>query len=576
MTKLAKFLKPFTALVAATLVLVFLQSMAELYLPTLMADIVNTGVMKNDVAYIWQVGRLMLLVAAGDAVAAVLASFFSSRTAAGFGRNLRNRIFTQVEGFSLHEFDRIGTATLITRTTNDVTQVQMVLMIMMRMMVMAPMMAIGGIIMAVRKDAALSWLLVVVVPILGAVILFMASKGLPLFRIMQIKLDKLNLVLRERLTGIRVIRAFNRTDHEMARFTDANRDLTDTAIKVNRIMAAMMPIMMLLMNLTSIAIIWFGAIRIDRGQMLIGNMMAFIQYAMQILFSMLMVSMMFIMVPRAAASAGRINEVLEVVPALNDPPQGSAKGATGRRGLVEFRDVTFCYPGAEQPALSHISFTAGPGEVTAIIGGTGSGKSTLVNLIPRFYDVQSGSVLVDGVDVRAMTQETLREKIGFVPQQAILFTGTVADNIRYGKENASDDEVRSAAETAQAVDFIAAMPNGFDSYIAQGGVNFSGGQKQRLAIARALVRRPEVYVFDDSFSALDFKTDARLRAALRKRTADSTVLIVAQRVGTIMDADRILVLDDGHVVGMGTHQELMRSCNVYREIVSSQIEEELA
>ena len=593
MTKLTRFLKPFDALVAATLVLVFIQSMAELYLPTLMSDIVNTGIMKKDTAYIWQVGRFMLLVAAGGAVASVFASYFSSRTAAGFGRDLRGKVFTMVEGFSLHEFDKIGTATLITRTTNDITQVQMVLMIMMRLMVMAPMMAIGGIIMAVHKDASLSWLLVIVLPILLAVILFMASKGLPLFRQMQTKLDKLNLVLRERLTGIRVIRAFNRVDHEKARFTEANGDLTATAIKVNQIMAAMMPIMMLLMNLTSVAIVWFGGIRIDRGDMQIGNMMAFIQYAMQILFSMLMVSMMFIMVPRAAASAVRINEVLEVVPAIKDKARGAGSetetgtgqaaggsstedAAADMRGFVEFKDVTFNYPGAEQPALSNISFAAGPGEVTAIIGGTGSGKSTLVSLIPRFYDVKSGGILVDGVDIREMKQEDLRAKIGFVPQQAILFTGTVADNIRYGRETASDDEVRSAAETAQATDFISSMPDGFDAYIDQGGVNFSGGQKQRLAMARALVRRPEIYVFDDSFSALDFKTDARLRAALRRRIGDSTVLIVAQRVGTVMDADRIIVLDDGRVVGMGKHQELMKSCGVYREIVSSQFEEELA
>jgi len=443
------------------------------------------------------------------------------------------------------------------------------------MMVSAPMMAIGGIIMAVTKDGPLTWVLVVVLPILALVIYVLASKGVPLFKAMQVKLDKLNLVLREGLTGIRVIRAFNRIDHEKKRFTEANGDLTGTAIRVNQIMAALMPIMMLAMNFTSIAIVWFGAIRIDRGDMQVGDMMAFIQYAMQIMFSLIMVSMMFVMIPRAAASAARINEVLDTEPEIKDAPQ--AKRADSKRGFVEFKDVTFSYPGAEQPAISHISFSASPGEVTAIIGGTGSGKSTLISLIPRFYDIDSGSIEVDGVDVRDMTQETLRAKIGLIAQQAILFTGTIADNIRYGKETATDEEVRRAAEIAQATEFVAGMKDGFSSVIAQGGTNVSGGQKQRLSIARALVRRPEVYIFDDSFSALDFKTDARLRAALKKETMDATVLIVAQRVGTVMDADRIIVLDDGQIAGIGGHKELLKTCEVYREIVSSQLsEEELA
>lgn len=575
MTKLLKYLKPFALLVSGVLVLLFLQSLAELYLPTLMSDIIDTGVIKGDTAYIWSIGGRMMLVAGGSAICAVIASYLSARIAVGFGKNLRRTVFSRVESYSLHEFDKLGTATMITRTTNDITQVQMVLIIMMRMMIMAPMMAIGGIIMAVSNDAKLSLILVVVIPVLAGFIALLASKSVPLFKAMQVKLDKLNLVLREGLTGIRVIRAFDRLDSEKERFMAANSDLTNTAIKVNRLMAFMMPVLMLVMNLTSIGIVWFGGIRIDNGAMQVGDMMAFIQYAMQIMFSLVMVSMMFVMIPRAEASAVRINEVLEMAPEINDPAQ--PKPANAQRGYVEFQDVTFSYPGAEAPAISHISFSAGPGQVTAIIGGTGAGKSTLISLIPRFYDVDSGHILVDGVDVREMAQADLRHKIGFVPQQAVLFSGSVGDNIRYGKEDASPEEIRHAAEVAQATEFISGMKDGFDSEISQGGTNVSGGQKQRLSIARALVRRPEIYVFDDSFSALDFKTDARLRAALKAETLESTVLIVAQRVSTVMDADQIIVLEDGEIVGIGKHKELLTTCAVYREIVSSQLsEEELA
>ena len=572
MFKLFRFLKPYKVPVAGVLILLLFQSLAELYLPTLMSDIVDTGIVKGDIPYIIRIGGLMLLVALGSGICIIIASYLSSKAATGFGKDLRSRVFSQVENYSLHEFDKIGTASLITRTTNDITQVQQVLIMIMRMMVSAPMMCIGGIIMAVSKDASLSLVLVVAIPILAAAVYVVAIKGVPLFKAMQVKLDKLNLVLRENLTGIRVIRAFNRIDHENMRFNEANRDLTSTAIKVNKIMAALMPIIMLVMNFTTIAIVWFGGIRVDRGDMHVGDMMAFIQYAMQIMFSLVMVSFMFVMVPRAEASAVRINEVLDTVPEIKDPAE--AKSADRIRGFVEFKDVTFSYPGAEQPAVSNISFSLRPGEVTAVIGGTGSGKSTLISLIPRFYDIDSGSILVDGVDVREMTQESLRAKIGFVPQNAVLFTGTVADNIRYGKEDAADEEVRRAAQTAQVMEFVADMKEGFGSVISQGGANVSGGQKQRLAIARALVRRPEIYIFDDSFSALDFKTDAKLRSALKKETVDSTVLIVAQRAGTVMDADRIIVLDDGQIVGMGSHKELLKTCEVYREIVSSQLSEE--
>ncbi len=575
MTKLVRFLKPYSLVLTAVVILVFIQSITNLYLPNLNSDIVDTGVVRGDTAYIWRTGGWMLLVAAGSAIAAVVAAYLSSLVAAGFGRDLRSRVFSRVESFSLHEFDKIGTATLITRTTNDITQVQMVLLIMLRMMIGAPIMAAGGIIMAVSKDAELSLVLVVVLPLLVGLITFVAGKGIPIFKALQVKLDRLNLVLRENLTGIRVIRAFDRVDHERRRFQEANRDLTQTAIRVNQLMAVMMPTMMLVMNFTMVAIVWFGGVRIEGGHMQVGDMMAFIQYAMQIMWSMVMMSMMFIMIPRAEASAVRINEVLETVPEISDPVHPSP--ASGRHGHVEFQDVTFSYPGAEQPALSHISFRADPGQVTAIIGGTGSGKSTLISLIPRFYDVGQGKVLVDGTDVRDMTQEALRARIGFVPQKAILFTGSITDNIRHGKEDASSEEVRQAAVTAQAAEFIAGMKDGFDSPIEQGGSNVSGGQKQRLSIARALIRRPEVYVFDDSFSALDFKTDARLRAALRKETAEATVIIVAQRVSTVMDADQIVVLDDGRIAGIGNHKDLMNTCAVYREIVSSQLsEEELA
>lgn len=590
MLRLFQFLKPFAASVAAVLALVFLQTLAELYLPNLMSHIVDTGIVQGDTAYIMRVGGYMLAVALGGTLCAIVAGYLTAKSAVGFGKNLRSRVFSHVEGFSANEVNKIGTASLITRTTNDITQVQMFVIIMLRMMVMAPMMAIGGITMAVQKDATLSLVLVFAVPVLAAVILGIARRGMPLFRAQQAKLDKLNLVLRENLTGVRVIRAFDRVDHEKSRLNEANRDLTDTAVKANRVMAALMPTMTLLISYAMIAIVWFGGIRIDEGHMQVGDLMAFIQYAMQIMFSLMMGSLMFVMIPRASASAARINEVLSVTPKIVDrvfdravdrvadpavdQAQAKRERAGEKRGLVEFRDVTFSYPGAEQPVLSHVSFTVGPGEVTAIIGGTGSGKSTLISLIPRFHDVDRGSVLVDGADVRDMPLADLRSRIGFVPQKAVLFTGTIAENIRYGKEDATIDEVRRAAEIAQATEFVSGLKDGFDSIIAQGGTNVSGGQKQRLAIARALVRRPEVYVFDDSFSALDFKTDAKLRSALKKATVDATVLIVAQRVGTVMDADRIIVLEEGRIAGIGVHKELLRTCEVYREIVSSQLSPE--
>ncbi len=572
MLKLFRFLKPYKLYVTIVLALMFLQTIAQLYLPTLMADVVDIGVVGGDIPYIWRVGGVMLLVAAVGTACVIWAGFLSAQVAAGFGKILRRQVFAHVENFSLHEFDQIGTASLITRTTNDITQVQQVVIMMLRMFISAPMMAVGGIVMAVSKDAKLSLVLVVAIPLLAGAIILIASKAVPLFKALQSKLDKLNLVMREGLTGVRVVRAFNRVNHDNERFRDANQDLTGTAIRVNQLMAYVMPMMMIALNFSMVAIMWFGSIRIDQGDMQVGDLMAFIQYAMQIMFSLIMVSMMFVMIPRASASATRIHAVLEMEAGIADSP--AAEPAEDRKGYVEYQDVTFSYAGAERPALQGISFSAKPGEVTAIIGGTGSGKSTLIHLLPRFYEIDSGRILVDGVDIRDMTQERLRSKIGFVPQKAVLFTGTVADNIRFGKPDAEDDEVRRAAETAQAAPFIAEMKDGYESVIAQGGANLSGGQKQRLAIARALVRRPEIYVFDDSFSALDFKTDARLREALRAETSDATVLIVAQRVSTIMDADRIIVLEKGEIAGIGSHRELMDRCDVYREIVSSQLSEE--
>ncbi|GCD12760.1 ABC transporter ATP-binding protein [Clostridium tagluense] len=588
MIKLFRFLKQYTLQIVAIVVLIFIQVLANLYLPTLTADIVDKGIVQKDVVqtisflgfsgsykgvdYILRLGGIMLIISLGGVICSVMASFLSSKTAVGFGRIIRNKLFAKVEGFSLHEFDKVGTATLITRTTNDVTQVQTVTVMIFSIMLFAPLTALGGIVMALREDASLTWIFAVVVPLLGIIIGATLAYAMPLFKAMQVKIDKLNLVLRESLTGIRVVRAFNRIETEKVRFDDANADLMDNAVKVNKIMAFLMPIMMLIMNVTTIAIIWFGGKRIDAGTMQVGSLLAFIQYGMQILFGFLMLAMVFIMIPRAQASAIRINEVLDMEPGIIDPKKEIL--ADKKSGYVEFVDVSFSYPGAEQSAISNITFSARPGETTAIIGGTGSGKSTLVNLIPRFYNADGGTVLVDGVDVREMSQEGLRSKIGFVPQNTVLFSGTIAENIKYGKNDATFEEIQHAATVAQATDFVNGMEEGYEHFIAQGGTNVSGGQKQRLSIARALVRKPEIYIFDDSFSALDFKTDAKLRAALKKETAKATVLIIAQRVATVMDADRIIVLDEGKIVGMGNHNELLTSCEVYHEIVSSQLSEE--
>jgi len=571
MLKLFRLITPYRGYVALVLVLALAQSISSLLLPRLMSDIVDKGIVKGDQGAILRVGGLMLLMSIVATLCAVAMSYYASQVATGFGRILRGAIFARVEHFSLHQFDRFSSASLVTRTTNDTTQVQQMLIMLLTMVITAPMMAIGGVILALSQDTQLAWVLIAVMPVMALIFGIIMRGAMPLSQAMQAKIDRLNLVLGEGLSGVRVIRAFDRGAHQRERFDQANLDLTNTAISVNRLLAFLMPALIVMLNLTSVAIIWFGSHRIEAGTMQVGAMIASLQYAMQILFAVFMVTAMFVMLPRASASAKRINEVLDVAPEIVDPPAPTPLQPAASRGHVEFQNVTFQYPGAEEPALTGVSFTAHPGEMTAIVGGTGSGKSTLAGLIPRFYDVNEGRVLVDGVDVRDIAQADLRARIGFVPQKAVLFTGTVAANIRYGREDASDDEVRRAAAVAQALDFVEAMPETFASAVSQGGINLSGGQKQRLSIARAIVRKPDVYVFDDSFSALDFATDARLRAALRNEVANATVFVVAQRISTVINADRIVVLDNGRVVGVGTHTDLLETSEVYREIVASQV-----
>ena len=573
--KIYRNLKPFTLLIIGVVALTYLQVMANLELPTLMANIVDKGIITGDIAYIWKEGVAMLLIASAGGVAAILASLMAARTAIGLGKIVRNRLFTHVENFSLHEFDKFGASTLLTRTTNDIVQIQTSTVFFLTMIANALFTSVGAAFLAYAADPRLTQILYVALPVVAAVMLVVTRLVVPLFGRVQAEIDKITKVVRENLTGIRVIRAFNRIDHEKARFERANADVTNTYIKVNRIMAVLMPMMMLLLNVVIVAILWFGSARINSGNLTLGPMLAFMQYALQIMIALIMLTVMFIQLPRSVAASDRIIAVLETPPEITDAAETSQVG--GERGHVAFQGVTFSYDGGEVPALSDITFDANRGETTAIIGSTGSGKSTLVSLIPRFYDVDSGKVLVDGVDVRELSQEDLRRRIGFVPQKAVLFTGTVADNIRYGSKDASDDEVASAAKVAQAAEFVESMPDGYATMLSEGGLNLSGGQKQRLAMARALVRRPEIYIFDDSFSALDFKTDADLRAALKNEIHDATVIIVAQRVGSIMNADRIIVMDEGRIAGIGTHQELMKTCEVYREIVYSQLsEEELA
>lgn len=566
---LKKYLRPYRAQVYLILLMLLVQAIASLYLPNLNADLINNGIAKGNVGYIWHIGEIMLASSALVLGASIWLAYLAARVAMAFGRDLRSAVFTAVEGFSARELNKFGAPSLITRNTNDVQQVQLVLFMGFTMMIGAPITGIGAIIMALRSNLKLSSLLLVVLPIMSLLIILLLRRIVPAFRMMQVKIDRINLVLREQIAGVRVIRAFVKTKQEEERFAEASLDLMQTQLRVTRTFAVMFPSLSMILNLSSVAVIWFGGKLIDSGNLQIGNMTAFLTYIMMILSSVMMAIFMSLQIPRAAACAERIQEVLDTQSSVVETltPQNPQK----RLGVVEFVDVEFRYPGAEHPILAEISFVAHPGEFTAIIGSTGSGKSTLLNLIPRFIDVTGGSVKLDGIDVRDQGLEALWSEIGLVPQRSFLFGGTVAQNLRYGKADASDEELWSALEVAQARDFVEELPEKLESRVAQGGTNFSGGQRQRLSIARALVKKPQLLIFDDSFSALDYTTDSKLRNALHEVMGHTTMIVVAQRVSTILQADQIVVLDEGRVVGIGTHADLMKNSETYREIVLSQL-----
>lgn len=572
MRKLFRELWAFKLPVLGVVVTVLVGVAATLGLPTYLSDIINQGIPSGDMGMILKTGLIMLGLALLAMAANILTGLFSARISLGLGRNLRSKVFSKVQRFSQAEFDRFSTASLITRTNNDITQIQNFIMMFLRIILMAPVMCVAGVLLAYGKSPSMSSVLLVSVPVMAVLVILVARFALPLSKRMQKKIDAINLVMREKLSGIRVIRAFGTEDYESRRFQRANAELMENSLKMQRIMAALGPGLMLVLNFTTVALLWMGGSQVPSGAVLTGDIIAVIQYVMQIMLSVTMLSMIFVMYPRASASAERVLEVLETEPSITDP--ANPKDNPALRGYLTFKNVTFAFPGAQEPAIADISFEAKPGETTAIIGSTGSGKSALVGLIPRFYDVQSGEILVDGINVKDYDRKVLRRKIGYVPQKALLFSGDIQGNIRFGNPAATDEQVQEAAAVAQAADFIEAKAEGYQAPIAQGGGNVSGGQKQRLSIARAVVRDPEIYIFDDSFSALDFKTDAALRRALGKRTAQATVLIVAQRVSTIKDADRILVLNEGRLAGMGTHQELLETCETYREIVESQLSKE--
>jgi ATP-binding cassette subfamily B multidrug efflux pump len=571
---LRAYLRPYRKPIAVVVLLQLVQTLATLYLPTLNADIIDNGVIKGDVAHILRTGGVMIVVTLAQIAGSIGAVYFGARTAMALGRDVRSAIFHRVQDFSAREVGRFGTPSLITRTTNDVQQVQMLAVLSFTLMVSAPIMCVGGIVLALDQDVPLSSLLLVIVPVLAVIVGLIISRMRPLFRLMQGRIDQINRVLREQISGVRVVRAFVRDRRERERFAAASTELFDVSLGVGRLMALMFPAVMLVMNTSSVAVLWFGGHRIDSGAMQIGALTAFLSYLMQILVSVMMATFMFVMVPRAEVCAERIQEVLDTDSSV--VPPADPVWAPAVHGHLELRDVEFRYPGAEEPVLRGIDLVGRPGETSAVIGSTGSGKTTLLNLIPRLFDATGGTVLVDGVDVRALDPAVLSDAIGLVPQKPYLFSGTIASNLRYGKPDATDEELWQALETAQARDFVERMPEGLEAEIAQGGTNVSGGQRQRLAIARALVHRPEIYLFDDSFSALDYATDAALRAALARETFDATVVIVAQRVSTIRHADRIVVLDEGRVVGTGTHRELMDTNETYREIVLSQLTEQEA
>lgn len=572
MKTLIKYYKPYVFLIILNLAFLFGQAMCELALPGYMSDIINDGIVKGDMGFIRHTGLIMLIVAAGSALFAVAGSYTAARAAAGSSRDIRRSLFSKVIHFSAAELDDFSTASLITRSTNDVQMVQQATVMILRLACFAPMMGIGAVIRALQTSVSLSWTVGVALAVILCIMLMAFYLVLPRFKVLQKKLDRLNLIMKERLSGILVIRAFNTEASEEERFDMANKDLTKINMFVNRAMSFMMPALMFVMNAVSVLIIWAGAHLIEAQNLMIGDMLAYLQYAMHVIMSFLYITMMFIMIPRAFVSGQRIGAVLDEKASIEDPSQ--PQHISRPEGLVEFRNVSFAYPDAEEKTLEKISFTAEPGKTTAIIGGTGSGKSTLVSLIPRFYDVTEGEILMDGIDIRDISQHELRNHIGYVPQKGMLFSGTIGSNLRYGREDADEADMQEAAETAQAITFINEKEARFEEEVAQGGTNVSGGQKQRLSIARALIRKPEVFIFDDSFSALDFSTDKALRNALGEKVGDSTIIIVAQRINTILDADQILVLDEGRMVGRGTHEELMQNCDVYREIALSQLSEE--
>lgn len=567
-----KYYRPYILPIVLIIAFLFGQAMCELALPGYMSDIINNGIVKQDMGYIRHTGLIMIAVAAATVVCAIMGSLLASRAAAGSSRDIRRALFRKVTAFSAAELNDFSTASLITRSTNDVQMVQQATVMILRLACFAPIMGIGAVIKALNTSVSLSWTIGIALLVILGIMTVSFFLVLPKFQVLQTKLDKLNLLMKERLSGVLVIRAFNTEKREEKRFDIANRDLTKINMFTNKAMSFMMPMLMFVMNGVSILIVWAGAHLVNEGSLMIGDMLAYLQYAMHVIMSFLFITMMFIMIPRAIVSAKRIGEVLDVEPSIEDPEMPET--VEDHRGVVEFDHVSFSYPDAEKEVLEDISFTARPGRTTAIIGGTGSGKSTLISLIPRFYDATEGSVRIDGKDVRDITQHELRDQIGYVPQKGLLFSGTIASNLQYGKEDATEAEMLEAAETAQAMDFIREKEHGLDEEVAQGGTNVSGGQKQRLSIARALVKKPKIYIFDDSFSALDFKTDKALREALKEKVGDSTIIIVAQRINTIIDADQILVLDEGRLAGKGTHDELMQTCDVYREIALSQLSEE--
>ena len=574
MLKLFKRLKKYIWMVLGDMLAVGCNVFTMMYLPKYMSSIVDEGVLVGNIEHIVTVGLKMLLISLMGAAAMVASSYLSARASMGFSRDLRRDVFKKAESFSLAEFDRFGAASMLTRTTNDITQLEMVVMMGLRMALMAPMALVGGIIMAFSTSPEMSRVVFFTAPLLLVSVVLISRKSIPLSKSMQTKIDRVNQVMREKLSGIRVMRAFGTEQYEEERFDKANTDLMDISLKMHNLMMLMMPLLMFILNFSTVAILWLGVGQVSAGSLLVGDVMAVVQYVMHIMISFMLLSMMVTMIPRAAASAERINEVLDMVPTITDPQNPICPD---RKGTVCFRDVTFAFDDSEEPAISHINFEVGPGQTLAIIGSTGSGKSTILNLIPRFYDATQGQVLVDGVDVRKMNRADLRSRIGYVPQRAVLFQGTIAENLRYGAPNATEEELWVAAEIAQAKEFIEEKEDGLNSEVARGGANFSGGQKQRLSIARAVARRPEIYLFDDSFSALDYKTDATLRRRLAEITSDAAVIIVAQRVSTIMEADCILVLDDeGAIAGKGKHSELLQTCGIYREIVSSQLSAEEA